>query len=89
MPRKPGVYRKIKRYEVTALGVYLKDGKTFTDVFNTPVIKDKNALLKHLQKEYNSNKRIIIKVKKVVEKEKQYFLSIDSFMKYAIESEVK
>ena len=51
--------------------------------------KDKNALLKHLQKEYNNDKRIIIKIKKVVEQEKQYFLSTDSFMKYAVESEEK
>ena len=87
MPRKPGVYRNIKRYEVTALAVSLKDGKTFTDTYYTPIIKDKNQLLKYLQKEYNNSKMVVVKVKKVVEKEKKYFLSIESYLKYAKELE--
>lgn len=89
MPRKNGIYRTIKGLTVTGLCVNLRTGETYTDEFNAPVIKDKVALLKYLEKEYNTSKMRIVKVKKVVEKEKQYFLSIEKFLKYAIESEVK
>ena len=89
MPRKPGIYRKIKRCEVTALGVNLRDGTTFTDTYNTPYFKDKISCMKYLEKTYNNNRVKIVKIKKMVEKEVQYFLSIESFLKYAIESEVK
>ena len=89
MPRKPGIYRKIKQLDVTVLGVNLKDGKTFTEKYQTPYFKDKAACMKYLEKNYNNNRVKIVKVKKMVEKEVQYFLSIENFLKYAVESEVK
>ena len=85
MPRKPGIYRKVKRYDVTALVVNLKDGTTFTDVYQTPVLKDKLQVMKYLEKNYNNSRIKIVKIKKMVEKESQYFLSIDNYLKYAIE----
>ena len=89
MPRKPGIYRKIKRCEVTALGVNLNTGNTFTDVYITPYFKDKVSCLKYLEKTYNNNTIKLVKVKKMVDKEVNYFLSIEKFLKYAVESEVK
>ena len=83
MPRKPGVYRTISRYTVTALCVNLKTGETFTDDFEAPVIKDKLSLLKYLEKEYDSNKMRVVKIQKVVEKEVKYFLSIESYIENA------
>lgn len=87
MPRKPGIYRKIKRLEVTALGVNLRDGTTFTDTYTIPYFEDKVSALKHLQKNYDNNRIKIVKVKKMVEKELKYFLSIESYLKYAKEME--
>lgn len=89
MPRKPGVYRKMKRCEVTALGVNVNTGKTFTDKFNTPYFKDKASALQYLEKTYNNKTIKIFKVKKMVVKEVLYFLSIENYLKYAVESEVK
>ena len=83
MPRKEGVYRSIHRYTVSCLCVDLKTGETFIDDFESPVIKDKFALLKYLEKEYDNKKMRIVKIKKVVEKENKYFLSIDKYIKYA------
>ena len=87
MPRKPGVYRTIKRLEVTALGVNLKDGTTFTDTYTIPYVENKVAALKHLQKTYDNNRIKIVKVKKMVEKVVKYYLSIESYLKYAKEME--
>lgn len=89
MPRKPGIYRKIKRMDVTALGVNLKNGTTFTETYNTPLFKDKLQCLKHLEKTYNNNTIKLVKVKKMVVKEVQYFLPIESYIKYAKEVKEK
>lgn len=87
MPRKPGIYRNIKRCEVEALGVNLKTGKTFTDTYSIPLFKDKVSCLKYLEKTYNNKTIKIVKVKNMVEKEISYFLSIDNYLKYAVEIE--
>lgn len=89
MPRKPGIYRKIKVCRVTALCVNLNNGTTYTDVFSTPYFKDKPTCLKYLEKTYNNRKVRVVKIKKMIVKEVQYFLSIENYLKYAIESEVK
>ena len=45
--------------------------------------------MKYLEKNYNNNKVKVVKIKKMVAKEVQYFLSIENYLKYAVESEVK
>lgn len=87
MPRKPGVYRNVKRCEVVALIVKLNDGVTYVDTFLTPYFKDKQSALKYLQKEYDSKKIKVVKIQKMVEKEVSYFLSIENYLKYAVEVE--
>ena len=90
MPRKPGVYRKMKVNKVTALCVNLRNGTTFTDIFSTPYFKDKVSCLKYLEKNYNNDNMRVVKIKKMVDVEVKYFLSIENYLKYAVEeSEVK
>lgn len=85
MPRKPGIYRKVKQLDVDALVVDLKNGNTFDEKYQTPFFKDKNICMKYLEKTYNNNRYRVVKVKKMVEKEVRYFLSIESYLKYAKE----
>lgn len=87
MPRKPGIYRKFKRLQVTALCVNLRDGTTFIDTYITPHFDDRVSVLKYLQKTYDNNRIKVVKVKKMVVKEYKYFLSIESYLKYAKEME--
>lgn len=87
MPRKPGIYRNVKGSEIDALIVNLRDGTTAIERYTVPVTfsGDKVAALSYLDKRYSNTKIKVVKIKRMKETEKSYFLSIEDFYKVAKE----